>query len=139
MTQVFPEGASATSAYLQWAEIPVTEQGGGLEYYEISYWVVGPPGQINKVYQRIGQPASKDGFSTHEIQHLRINLEYKVAVYGKRQYSANVLDQSYFSTEISFRLSAGRTYLKLILFKSCKGSIVLRFIFKVDTRAVKVV
>lgn len=110
LIQVFPEGASATSVYLQWAEIPVTEQGGGLDNYEILYWVVGPPGQFNKVYLPIGQPASTEGFIRYEIQHLQTSLEYKVAVYGKNQYSTNVLDQSYYSTEISVIPSAERMY-----------------------------
>ena len=120
MTQVFSDGASRTSVYLQWAEIPVTEQGGSLEYYEISYWVVGQSGQINKVYQRIGQPTAKDGFIRHEIQHLQTNLEYKVAVYGKNQYSTNALDQNYYSSEISVTPSAGRTYLKSIFLTAVK-------------------
>ena len=85
------------------------EQGGGLNNYEISYWVKGQPRAINKTDLRIGRPtADADGFISYEIKNLQIGVEYLVAVYGENQYSTDVLDRSYYSSEIFATPSVGR-------------------------------
>lgn len=107
--QIFPKAALATSVHLRWTEIPVAEQGGGLNNYEISYWVKGQPRAINKTDLRIGRPtADADGFISYEIKNLQIGVEYLVAVYGENQYSTGVLDRSYYSSEIFATPSVGR-------------------------------
>lgn len=106
MTQVFPDSTLATSVYLQWTEIPVAEQGGTLDSYEISYWVNEQPRDINKTNVQIGRPTSIGGFITYEIKNLPTNLEYIVAVYGKNRYSADGIDRIYYSNEISVVPSA---------------------------------
>ena len=133
LIQVFPEGASATSVYLQWAEIPVTEQGGGLDNYEILYWVVGPPGQFNKVYLPIGQPASTEGFIRYEIQHLQTSLEcclWEESILHKCSRSELLFYRNLCHT---FRW----TYVLKLFFKSCEGSLVLRAIFELIIDALK--
>lgn len=57
----------------------------------------------------IGRPSPIDGFISYEIQGLQTGLEYKVAVYGKNEYSTNTIDQRFFSTEITVTPSAGGT------------------------------
>lgn len=108
MTQIFPAGTLARSLHIQWAEIPVAEQGGELEGYVISYWVKGQPQDINKTNIEIGQPISTGGFIRYEIENLQTNLEYIVAVYGKNQYSTDVIDRRYYSSEIFAITSAKR-------------------------------
>lgn len=85
----------------------MAEQGGGLQTYEISYWVNRQQRKINKTDVSIGRPSPVDGFILYEIQGLQTGLEYKVAVLGKNQYSADTIDQGYFSTEITVTPSAG--------------------------------
>ena len=107
--QIFPERALATSVYLRWKEIPVAEQGGGLNNYEISYWVKGQPRAINKTVLPIGRPtADADGYISYEIKNLLTGVEYLVTVYGENQYSTGVLDRSYYSSEIFVTPSIGR-------------------------------
>ena len=89
----------------------MAEQGGGLQTYEISYWVKGQRREINKTDVSIGRPSAIDGFISYEIQGLQTGLEYKVAVYGKNQYSTDTIDQGYFSTEITVTPLAGGTQL----------------------------
>ena len=98
----------ATSVYLQWTEIPVAEQGGALDSYEISYWVKEQPKDINKTDVRIARPRSTGGFITYEIKNLQTNLEYIVAVSGKNRYSTDAIDRRYYSSEISVVPSAKR-------------------------------
>lgn len=109
MTQVFPDGTLATSVYLQWTEIPVSQQGGALDSYEISYWVKEQPRDINKTDVQIGRPTSTGGFITYEIKNLQTNVEYIVAVYGKNRYLTDAIDRRYYSSEISVVPSAKRT------------------------------
>ena len=107
MTQIYPEAALATSVYLQWAKIPVAEQGGGLNIYKISYWVNGQGRGINKTDVSIGRPKpDTDGYISYEIQDLQTGLEYRVAVYGENQYSTDAINWSFYSTEISVIPSA---------------------------------
>lgn len=106
---MFPKKALATLVHLRWAEIPMTEQGEGLQTYEILYWVNGQQREINKTDVSIGRPSPIDGFILYEIQGLQTGLEYKVAVYGKNQYSTGTTDHGYFSTEITVTPSAGGT------------------------------
>ena len=97
LMQIFPEGALVTSVYLRWTEIPVAEQGGGLNNYEISYWVKGQPRAINKTDLPIGRPtADADGYISYEFKSLQTGVEYLVAVYDENQYSTDVLGRSYF-------------------------------------------
>lgn len=109
LTQIFPDGTLATSVYLKWAEIPVSEQGGGMISYEISYWVKGQPRDINKTDVQIGRPISTSGFIRYEIESLQTDLEYIVAVYGLNRYSSDHMDRRYYSTEISAIPSVKRT------------------------------
>ena len=99
----------ATSVYLKWAEIPIAEQGGGLNSYVISYWVKGQPAGINKTDVQIGRPISTSGFIRYEIENLQTNLEYIVAVFGVNQYSTDDIDRRYYSNEIFVIPSAKRT------------------------------
>ena len=109
LMQIFPKGALPTSVYLRWKEIPVAEQGGGLNNYEISYWVKGQPRAINKTDLPIGLPtADADGYISYEIKNLQTGLEYLVAVYGENKYSTDVLDRSYYSSEIFVKPSFRR-------------------------------
>ena len=87
----------------------MAEQGGGLQTYEISYWVNGQRREINKTDVPIGRPSPIDGFVSYEIQGLQPGREYKVAVYGKNEYLTDTIDQRYFSTEITVTPSAGGT------------------------------
>ena len=109
LTQIFPEGALATSVHLRWTEIPVTEQGGGLNNYEISYWVKGQPRAINKTDLPIVRPTvDAEGYVSYEIENLQTGVEYLVAVYGENQYSTDILDRIYYSSEISVTPTLGR-------------------------------
>lgn len=109
LIQIFPKGALATSVYSRWTEIPVAEQGGGLNNYEISYWVKGQPRAINKTDLPTGRPtADAGGYISYEIKNLQTGVEYVVAVYGENQYSTDVLDRSYYSSEIVVTPSLGR-------------------------------
>ena len=102
LTQIFPEGASATSVYLRWTEIPVVEQGGGLNNYEISYWVKGIRRAINKTDLPIGRPvADADGFVSYEIEGLQTGLEYEMYVYGVNQYSTDAINEEYYVSRIT--------------------------------------
>lgn len=93
--------------YLQWVEIPVAEQGGGMSNYKVSYWVNGQRRSINKTDVSIGRPKpDTDGYISYEIQNLTPELEYIVAVYGENQYSTNAINWSFYSTEISVIPSA---------------------------------
>ena len=89
--------------YLQWHEIPVAEQGGGLMHYNITYWVKGQQRHINKTDLSIGQgqPSPIAGFISYEIQGLRTGLEYQVDVYGVNQYSTDAINEEYYISRIT--------------------------------------
>lgn len=73
--QIFPKGALATSVHLQWTEIPVVQQEGGLNNYEILYWVKGQPRAINKTDLPIGRPtADVEGYISYEVQNLQVGV-----------------------------------------------------------------
>ena len=101
LTQLLPEGALATSIHLQWADIPVEEQGGDLRHYNITYWVKGQIRHINKTDLSIGKPQSRDGFISYEIQGLQTGLEYQVDVYGVNQYSTDAINEEYYVSRIT--------------------------------------
>ena len=87
----------------------MTEQGGGLKNYEISYWVKGQPRAINKTDLPIVRPTvDAKGFVSYEIENLQTGVEYLVAVYGENQYSTDILDRIYYSSEISVTPTLGR-------------------------------
>lgn len=99
MSRFYPDDASATSVYLRWVPIPVAEQGGGLNDYEISYWVNGQRREINKTDVSVGTTADADGYISHGIQNLQPTVEYKFLVYGKNEYSSDSIPLAYYSTE----------------------------------------
>lgn len=100
MSRFYPDDALATSVYLRWAPIPVAEQGGGLNGYEISYWVSGQQREINKTDVFIGRKtADADGYISYGIQNLQPTVEYKFLVYGKNQYSSDSIPLAHYSTE----------------------------------------
>ena len=101
MTQFFPEGARATSVHLQWADIPVAEQGGGLQHYNITYWVKGQQRHINKTELSIGRLSPTGGFISYEIEGLQNGLEYQVDVYGVNKYSSDVIKEEYYTSRIT--------------------------------------
>ena len=93
--------------YLQWVQIPVAEQGGGLRNYKVSYWVNGQKRNSNKTDVSIGRTKpDTDGYISYEIQNLPTGLEYIVAVYGENQYLTDAINWSFYSTEISVIPSA---------------------------------
>ena len=100
MSRFYPDDASATSVYLRWAPIPVAEQGGGLDDYEISYWVNGQEREINKTDRSVGRTtADQNGYISYGIQNLQPTVEYKFLVYGKNKYSSDSIDTTHYSTE----------------------------------------
>lgn len=102
MTQILPEGAQATSLYLQWREIPVVEQGGGFQHYSITYWLKEQSRNINKTDRSIGTPrADTNGFISYEIDGLQTGLEYQVDVYGVNQYSTDAINEEYYVARIT--------------------------------------
>ena len=136
--QIFPKGALATSVYLRWTEIPVAEQGGGLNNYEISYWVKGQPRAINKTDFPIERPtADADGYISYEIKNIQTGLEYLVAVYGENKYSTDVLDRSYYSSEIFAKPSVRRMLFRFICLKGVKVDKNLELFFKLMPHALK--
>ena len=101
-TQIFPEGALATSVYLQWREIPVAEQGGGFQHYGITFWSKEQPRNITKTDRSIGKPtANKDGIISYEIEGLQTGQEYQVDVYGVNQYSTDAINEEYYVSRIT--------------------------------------
>lgn len=87
----------------------MAEQGGVLNNYEISYWVKGQPRAINKTDLPLGRPTvHADGYFSYEIKNLQTGVEHLVAVNGENQYSADILDRSYYSSEIVVTPSLGR-------------------------------
>ena len=102
-----PEGAQATSVHLKWHEIPVVQQGGELQHYNITYWVNGQVRNINKTDISIDKTgADGDGFISYEIENLQNGVEYNVEVYGVNQYLTDDIerryyDQKYFYSEIA--------------------------------------
>lgn len=102
LTQILPEGALATSLYLQWREIPVAEQGGGLLHYNITFWLKEQPRNINKTDRSIGTPtANTDGIISYVIEGLQTGLEYQVDVYGVNQYSTDAINEEYYVSSIT--------------------------------------
>ena len=100
-TQIFPEGALATSVYLQWREIPVAEQGGGFQHYGITFWLKEQPRNINKTDRSIRTPTANNGFISYEIEGLQTGQEYQVDVYGVNQYSTDVINEEYYISRIT--------------------------------------
>ena len=88
--------------YLQWLEIPVAEQGGGLQHYNITYWLKDQLRNINKTDRSIGRPRPNgDGFISYEIEGLQTGLEYQVDVYGVNQYSTDAINEEYYISGIT--------------------------------------
>ena len=85
----------ATSVYLRWAEIPLAEQGGELQHYNITYWVKGELRPINKTDLSIGRPTAIGGLISFEIKGLQTGVEYVVQVYGVNQYLTDDIEQKY--------------------------------------------
>lgn len=110
LKQYYPEGTLATSVHLQWAPIPVLEQGGGgLDGYEISYWVKEQSQYINRTDVSVGQQSPTGGFISYEIPNLQTGLEYEVAVYGRNRYLSDDVEMSFYTANITVTPSVGRT------------------------------
>lgn len=101
LTQVLPKGGLATSVYLQWREIPMAEQGGGLLHYNVTFWLKEQPRNINKTDKAIGKPtANSDGIISYEIEGLQTGREYQVDVYGVNMYSTDAIKEEYYVSRI---------------------------------------
>ena len=110
LKQYYPEGTLATSVHLQWAPIPGQEQGGGrFDGYEISYWVKEQSQYINRTDVFIGLRSATNGLITHKIPNLQTGLEYKVAVYGRNQYSSDDVEMSFYAANIIVTPGVART------------------------------
>ena len=102
LTQIFPQGVLATSVHLQWRKIPVAEQGGELQHYNITYWVKGQTRHINKTDLSIGRPSPIGGLISFEIKGLQTGVEYVVEVYGVNQHLTDDVEQKYYNQKYFF-------------------------------------
>ena len=116
LTQIFPEGVLATSVYLRWAEIPVAEQGGELQHYNITYWVKGQTRRINKTDLSIGRPTATGGLILFEIKGLQTGVEYVVEVYGVNRYLTDDIEQKYYNQKYFFSEITATPELRMSFF-----------------------